>query len=104
MKNITTELTRECDRHLLAEWKRLWEMGMHTYLCRRDGEEGRFYMRFPGATRGVVEFTADGTITNVTLYGETATGGVLACYEPGVRDAAAAFIGRNVYEGGEGDG
>ncbi len=94
--NITTELTCICDCYLLPEYKEMLELGLRTYLTLY---RGRFYLRFPGATRGVVDFDDDGTITRIVIDEQSAISGPVACYASNIKKAVIDFVGQNVYEG-----
>ena len=84
------DLTKEMDKHLLPGWPDY----LNTYLWKPFEKDGTA-IRFPGATRGHVEFDDDLVITDIVLY-DTASENCIACYKPSIHEAVKQFIGSKI--------
>jgi len=87
------DLTKEMDKHLLPGFI-LDEYCMLTYLWHEFEEDG-VAIRYPGATRGHIEYDKDKVITDVVIYDDTGTGR-MGCYKESVREAVKQFIGAKI--------
>lgn len=80
----------------MPECKEMLELGLRTYLtqCRK-----KYYLRFPGVTRGVADVDNDGIITRIVIDEQSAISGPVACYVSNIKEAVIDFAGHNVHEG-----
>lgn len=90
MGGYVNDLTREMDKHVLPGYPDFF----NTYIW-KDFEKDGVAIRYPGATRGHIEYTKDMVITGIHLY-ETATESCICCYKPSVHEAVKQFIGSKI--------
>lgn len=91
----TNDLTRAMDEHLRKEWEST-KSHFNTYLLVLEGERNIMVIRFPGATRGAVEFDDDMIITDIHLYDTAFENTSVSCYKPSVAEAVKPFIGMKI--------
>lgn len=89
--DYVNDLTKEMDKHLLFHAPKL---GWSTYLWYNFKEDG-VAIRYPGATRGHIEYDKDMIITDVVIYEDTGIG-KMGCYKESVREAVKQFIGARI--------
>jgi hypothetical protein len=81
------EITTMLDTYLVDEWKKLTDkIGFSTYMMFRRKLGAA--IRFPGATRGSVNFDENHIITEVMLYGD-----MKSIYKEGALEALKQYIG-----------
>lgn len=85
------DLTREMDKHLLPGCPEYFK----TYLWHRFDPDG-VAIRYPGATRGHIEFNEEMIITKIVLYDTAFDHKGVRCYEPTVEQAVQRFIGDKI--------
>lgn len=68
----------------------------HTYMM-SGNRPNSLTIRYPGATRGHLDFNENNIITRIKLHKNTAIGGSMGVYKEGVEDALYDFIGAKIY-------
>ena len=80
---LHNDITREMDKYLLYE-----NHYTNTYIY--DTLMGnKAIIRYPGATRGYIEFSNDNIIIDIVIQDPP----IVACYKPGVKESVKKFIG-----------
>ena len=91
MSEWTNAMTDEMDSLMLDSLKPYIKYGGSTYLCGYV-ENGTMALRFPGATRGGIDFNEEGIITEVRLYKDKMAMDN-QCYKPEAYEAIKKYLG-----------
>ena len=82
--SIRNEITLELDK-MVKDSKSI--SGFYNYI-HDEAIDGKWIIRYPGATRGYIETNNDNVITNIIIHD-----GVTNIYSKGVDKAISKFIG-----------
>lgn len=96
LNDYENEITAEMDKHLVKECKEMLAKGygsgsyIHSHI-----NPNSMVLRFPGATRGHIEFDNEMVILKIVLYPDKCFG-KLGCYKPSVRYAVQKYVGSKI--------